>query len=172
MGRYYRMPTMVAGIGIEQTIATLGSVREGIPFMINQALVPSDLGSGLGGLDQAAGASLEGLLADAWVWEVAREIIREFDTDDDAISMETVREASADGSFLTKKHTMARFKKEMCSTTHPEAVLSGRKAGESHGALIKKAYEEVAKILKKPKEPVLPKDIKGELDDIVKKARE
>jgi len=172
MGRYYRMPTMVAGIGIEQTITTLGNVRDGIPFMINQALVPSDLGSGLGGLDQAAGASLEGLLADAWVWEVAREIIREFDTDEAAISMETVREASADGSFLTKKHTMTRFKKEMCSTTHPEAVLSGRKAGESRGALIKKAHEEVAKMLKRPKEPVIARDIKKQLDDIVEKARQ
>jgi len=171
MGRSYRMPTMVAGVGIEQTIATLSSVRDGIPFMINQALVPSDLGSGLGGLDQAAGASLEGLLADAWVWEVAREIIRDFDTDDDAISIETVREASEDGSFLTKKHTMARFKKEMCSTTHQEAVLTGRKSIGSQGALIKKAHEEVAKILKKPKNPVLPKDVIRQLDDIVKKAR-
>jgi trimethylamine--corrinoid protein Co-methyltransferase len=171
MGRHYHMPTMVAGIGIEQTIASLGSVRDGIPFMINQALVPSDLGSGLGGLDQAAGASIEGMLADAWVWEVAREIIRDFDTDEDAISLQTVREAADDGNFLTKKHTMARFKKEMCSTTHKEAVLTGRKPGEPQGTLIKKAHEEVAKILKKPKDPVLPKDVVKQLDDIITKAR-
>lgn len=167
MGRYYGMPVMCAGIGLEQTAANLGNVRDGVPFMVNQALVPSDLGSGLGGLDQAAGASIEGLVVDAWVWEVAREIIREFDTDDDAISIQTVREAAADGNFLTKKHTMARFKKEMSAVRHPEAVLTGRKAGEPRGALIKKAHEEVAKILKRPKEPVLPKDIVKELDEII-----
>lgn len=170
MGRYYRMPTMVAGVGLEQTVAMLGSVRDGVPYMINQALVPSDLGSGLGGIDQAAGASIEALLVDAWVWEVAREIIREFETDDDAISIQTVKEAAEDGSFLTKKHTMARFKKEMSMTTHPEAVLTGGKAGEPRGALIKKAQLEAKNILKKSQGPVLQKDTVSELDAIIKRA--
>jgi trimethylamine--corrinoid protein Co-methyltransferase len=172
MGRSYRMPTMVAGIGMEDTIATLSSVWDGLPIMMNEALVPSDLSAGLGGLDQAAGASIEGLLAEAWVWEVAREIIRDFDTDEDAISLQTIREAADDGSFLTKKHTMARFRKEMCSTHHKEALLEGQKSIGSPGALIRKAHEEVAKILKKPKEPVLPKDMIKELDDFARKARD
>jgi trimethylamine--corrinoid protein Co-methyltransferase len=171
MGRHYGLPTMVAGIGLEKTVANLGSVTEGVPYMINQALVPSDLGSGLGGIDQAAGASLEALVADAWVWDVAREFIRDFDTDDDAISIQTVKEAVEDGSFLTKKHTMARFRKEMSSTVHPEAILTGRVACESRGTLIKKAQEEAKKILSKPKTPVLSKDEIKQLDGIIAKAR-
>jgi len=171
MGRHYGLPTMVAGIGLEKTVASLGGVTEGVPYMINQALVPSDLGSGLGGLDQAAGASLEALVADAWVWKIAREIIRNFDTDDDAISIQTVKEAVEDGSFLTKKHTMARFRKEMSSTVHPEAILTGRLSCEPRGALIKKAQEEAKKILSKPKTPVISKDEIRQLESIIAKAR-
>jgi trimethylamine:corrinoid methyltransferase-like protein len=50
-------------------------------------------------------------------------------------------------------------------------VLTGRKSSGTQGALIKKAHEEVAKILKKPKDPVLPKDVIKQLDDIVRKER-
>ena len=172
MGRHYGLPTMVAGITLENSIANLGSIGEGVPCMVNQALVPSDLGSGMGGCDQAAGASIEGLVADAWVWGVAREVIRDFDTDDDAISIQTVKEAVADGSFLTKKHTMARFKKELSATKNPEAVLNGRIWTEPRGALVKKAQEEAKKILSKPKTPVISKDEIRQFDEIIKKARE
>jgi trimethylamine--corrinoid protein Co-methyltransferase len=171
MGRSYGMPVMVAGIGIENTAAMLGSIRDGVPYMINQAFVPSDLASGLGGVDQAAGASIEGLIVDAWVWESAREIIREFETDEDAIAFETIREAVGDGSFLTKKHTMARFRKEVAAAMHPEAVLTGRIGSECRGDLIKKAQAEAKKILSKPKTPVISKDEIRQLDDIIAKAR-
>jgi trimethylamine--corrinoid protein Co-methyltransferase len=169
MGRYYKLPVMCAGIGIEDTSLILGTIQEGVPYMINQALVPSDLGSGLGGVDQAAGASFEQIIVDAWIWDIAKEIIREFESDEEAISFETVKEASVDGSFLTKKHTMTRFRKEFMATTKPAAVLSGRGDCGARGSVIRKAQEEAKKILKKEKTPVVPKDIFKEMDDLIRK---
>jgi len=171
MGRHYGMPTMVAGVGMENTVALLGSIKDGVPYMINQAIVPSDLGSGLGGIDQAAGASIEGLIVDAWVWESAREIVREFETDEDAIAIQTVKEAADDGNFLTKKHTMSRFRKEMAATMHPEAVLTGRGKSESRGELIRKAQKEAKKILSKPKTPLMSKGEIEQIDAIIERAR-
>ncbi|MEM4263143.1 MAG: trimethylamine methyltransferase family protein, partial [Thermoplasmata archaeon] len=117
MGRHYGFPVMCAGLGIEETSMSLSSIREGVPFMLNEALVQSDLGSGFGGIDQAAGAAFEQIIVDAWIWEIAREIAREFDTDEDAIAFDTIREASEDMNFLTKRHTMARFRKESLATS-------------------------------------------------------
>ncbi len=169
MGKFYGLPTMVAGIGIEETSRLLGSAREGLPYMVVQGLVPSDLGSGLGGLDQAAGASFEQLVVDAKVWELAREFIREFEADDAAISFETIRDAALDGKFLAKRHTLLRFKKEFIATTKPEAVFSGRPGNGRPGALLKEARAEVDRVLKQPLVPLVTKDEAQDLEDFVAK---
>lgn len=171
MGRHYGFPVMCAGLGIEETSLNLSSVREGVPYMLNEVLVQSDLGSGFGGIDQAAGAAFEQIIVDAWIWEVAREIAREFDTDEDAIAFETILEASEDMSFLTKKHTMARFRKESLATTVPSAALTGRQEKAARGTLVKEAKKEVEKILSKKPTMVVPKDIAKEMDEYVSKMK-
>ena len=171
MARFYGLPVMCGGIGLEGTAADLKCIADGVPIMLNQALVPSDLGSGFGGLDNAAGASIEGIIVDAWVWDVARESIREFDADDDAISVETISEGVKDGNFLTKKHTLARFRKELSTASHPEATSSLKGEKNIPGAVAKKAQREVKDILRAHKEPVLARDISKELDAVIDRAR-
>ncbi len=170
MGRYYGLPVMCAGIGIENMSESLCSVSEGVQYMVMEAQVPSDLSSGMGGLDLAGGASLEQIVIDAWIWDIAREVVREFDADDDAISVETVRESTKDGSFLARKHTIARFRKELASTRHPE--LSGTEAVCPPGTLAKKAREEMQKILKGRSNTVIAPDVSRQLDAVIKKTKE
>ncbi len=166
MGRYYGLPTMVAGIGLESASLSLTSVREGVPPMSLMGLVPSDLGSGLGGVDQAAGASYEQLVVDAWVWDVAREFVREFSADDAAISFETIRDAGLDGNFLGKRHTLTRFKTELISTTKPESVFSEKSNNGKRGDLLRKAKDEVQRILRDNKAPVVSKKESSEMDEL------
>jgi trimethylamine--corrinoid protein Co-methyltransferase len=168
MGRFYGLPTMVAGIGLEATSLLLGRVRDGLPYMVIQGLVPSDLGSGLGGVDQAAGAAYEQLIVDAWVWDVAREFIREFDADDSAISFETIRDAGLDGNFLGKRHTLTRFRRESVVATKPEGVFHGRGDSGSRGNLVRRAKEEVERMLNESRGPVIDADTSDEMDDFVK----
>lgn len=168
MGRFYGLPTMVAGLGIEGQSMLLGRARDGVPTMAIQALVNSDLGSGFGGLDEAAGASYEQLVADAWVWDSAKEFIRSFGTDEAAISFETIRDAGIDGNFLGKRHTLGRFKLEYAAVTKPEAMMSGTSESEPRGTLIKKAKEEAARILKADREPVVTKDEADEMDKLLR----
>jgi trimethylamine--corrinoid protein Co-methyltransferase len=171
MGRFYGLPTMVAGLGIEGQSTLLGRARDGVSTMAVQAMVNSDLGSGFGGLDEAAGASYEQLVADAWVWDAAKEFIRTFSTDEAAISFETIREAGIDGNFLGKRHTLGRFKQESAAMTKPEAVMSGICESEPRGTLIKKAKEEAARILKAQREPAVTKDQANEMDLLLRSLR-
>jgi len=168
MGRYYGLPTMVAGIGLESSSLSLASVQEGVPSMSMMGLVPSDLGSGFGGVDQAAGASYEQLVVDAWVWDVAREFAREFSADDQAISFETIRDAGLDGNFLGKRHTLSRFKTEFTSITKPGVVFSGKTDNGNRGDLLRKAKDEAQRILKDVRAPVVSKDEARRMDELFK----
>jgi len=154
MGRFYGIPMMVADIGIAETSLSLGSVREGIPYMIVQSLVESDLAAGFGHVNQAASASFEQLVVDAWVWEVASEFSRSFDADEAAISYETIQEAALDHNYLTKRHTLSRFEKEFLAVTRPDAVFCGRRETAARGALIKKASEEATDMLSRTEAPL------------------
>ena len=165
MGKFYGLPTMVAGVGLESESLLLGRARDGVATMATQALVPSDLGSGLGGIDQAAGASFEQLVLDAWVWDLAKEFIRNFAVDDLAISFETVRDGGLDGNFLGKRHTLSRFKQEFIAVSKPEAVFSGRGESEPRGLLLKKAKEEVDRLLNDHKENVVTREELAAMDD-------
>jgi trimethylamine--corrinoid protein Co-methyltransferase len=168
MGRSYGLPTMVAGIGIENTSLLLTRARDGVPYMAMQGLVTSDLGSGLGGIDQAAGASFEQLVVDAWVWEVAREFAREFAADDSAISFETIRDAGLDGNFLSKRHTLTRFKEELSGTSSPESSFSGRRSSGKRGDLLRKAKGEVRTMLARPRALMVTKDESARMDEFIR----
>lgn len=168
MGRFYGLPTMTAGIDLEGSAELLGSVHEGVPHMALMGLVPSDLGSGLGSLDQAAGASYEQYVVDAWVWDVAREFVRDFATDDGAISFDTIREAGLDGNFLGKRHTLGRFKAESAAARKPEAVMFGREGAPPRGQLIRRASEEVVRVLSKPRRSLIDSADQAKIDSLIK----
>ena len=168
MGRYHGLPTMCAGCGLEETSLILADIREGVPYMALMGSVNSDLASGLGGVGNAAGASFEQLVLDAWVWDSAREFLRTFDADEGSISFDTIRNAALDGNFLGKRHTLTRFKKESAVLTKPEAIFSGRPSSGNRMDLLRRDKKEAAKLLEGPKTPVTTKEESAALGRIVK----
>lgn len=170
MGESLGLPKMVAGIGLENLSLTIGNLWEGVAYVANQSLVPSDLGSGLGGLDQAVCASYEQLVLDAWIWEIARELGREFETTDDAISYETIAAAGVDGDFIGKKHTAMRFRKEFISTRMPETTVRTRLKDAERGEAVARAHEEAKRILEQQWEPKISPEESARLDDLVRGA--
>lgn len=170
MSRFYGLPSMVAGVGLENLLHTMVNEWDGVPHVAIQSMVPSDLGAGFGGIDMATGASLEQLVADAWVWRVGREFVRDFDTSPDAISFETIRDAGIDGNFLGKRHTISRFRKEVVGSVLPEASLGVRMRPGKQGDLIRRARKEVEKILSKPKTPLVSKDEMSKVDICMRSA--
>jgi len=170
MARHYRIPSMVSGVGLENQSPFMTDLEDGVPYAIVQSLVDSDLGSGPGGVDQAAGASYEQYMIDLWVWDLAKGFTRNFGVDDAKISFETIRDAALDGNFLNKRHTIANFRNEFYAVSHPKAVLTGAKSGRPPGGLIKEARAEVTKILNSPRKPLVTRDQMEQMDRIVKMA--
>lgn len=169
MGRHFGLPTMVSGASVEEASLCLGSAQEGITFLLAEALTPSDLGSGFGGIDNALGASLEQFVVDAWIWDLAREYARTFDADDAAIAFETIRDVSGGGSYLTQQHTIRRFKKEIVSAGRPEMGPGERDKIGSRGSLIKSARKEAERILREPRKSLLSHGESEELDVLLRK---
>ena len=167
IGEYLGLPKMVAAAGVENLSSTLGNLWEGVAYVANQTLVPSDLGSGFGGLDQGLSASYEQLVLDAWIWEIAREIRREFGTDDEDISFETIAKAGVDGNFLAKKHTSMRFRKEFVSTRMPETTIGVRLRDAERGEAIAKAHQEAKRLLGEEREPKITPEQSARLDEIL-----
>jgi trimethylamine:corrinoid methyltransferase-like protein len=159
---------MCAGCGLEETSLILADIREGVPYMAMMGSVNSDLASGLGGISNAAGASFEQLVLDAWVWDTAREFLRTFSADEASISFETIRDAALDGNFLGKRHTLTSFKKESAVLTKPEAIFSGRPASGNRMDLLRRAKKEATRMLGAPKTPVTTKEESATLERIVK----
>ncbi|UCE92385.1 MAG: trimethylamine methyltransferase family protein [Methanobacteriota archaeon] len=168
VGEYLRLPKMVAGIGLENLSVAIGNIWEGVAYVANQSLIPSDLGSGLGGTDQAVGASLEQLVLDAWVWDAAKEFARDFDFGEGAISFDTIKAAGLDGNFLAKRHTSLRFRGESVATRIPCAALSSRLEASSRKAAITDAREEALRILGEAHEPKLDSTLSEEIDRIMR----
>jgi trimethylamine--corrinoid protein Co-methyltransferase len=171
MGKFYNLPTMVSGVWLDSVAQSLSSVWEGVPYMILQSIVGSDLGCGFGSTDQAAGASFEQLLIDAWVWEAAREFSRPFDADTEAISFETIRDAGLDHNYLNKRHTLSRFRDEFISTTNSEATLTSEHEVGMKGSLVTRADEEVRRMLRMPRVPVIERDESEAMSLILKNAK-
>jgi len=169
MGRHYRLPTMTAGATVAETSVFLGTVQEGVPLMMVEALNRSDLGSGFGGIDNALGASYEQMVADAWIWEYAREFARDFKSDDEAISFETIRAVVKGGSYLSQPHTMRNFRRENLAAARPEMASPIRDTVGERGSLIKKARAEVERILKEPRKKSITEDESKELDELFRK---
>ena len=169
MSRSYGLPAMVAGVGLENLSHTMANEWEGVPHMSIQSMIPSDLGAGFGGVDMATGAAFEQLVADAWVWRVAREFARDFDTSPEAISFETIRDAGLDGNFLGKRHTISRFRKEIIGSSVPEASLGVRMRPGKQGDLVRRAQQEAKRILSKPKTPLATKNELARVEQCLRK---
>jgi len=169
IGMFYGLPTMVAGVGMENIAHTMVNEWEGVPLMSIQSMEPSDLGAGFGGIDMATGASFDQLVADAWVWRIAREFARDFDTSPDAISFETIRDAGMDGNFLGKRHTISRFRKETIGAALPQASLAVRMKSGKPGDLIRRAQQEAKRILAKPKTPLATKEEMTRVEQCMRK---
>jgi len=169
MGSFYGLPTMVSGASIEEASLMIGNAQEGVKHMLEGAFIPSDLGSGFGGIDDALGASLEQLVVDAWVWDLAKEYAKNLFVDNESMAMDAIRDAAHRGSYLTTPHTIKNFKREVVSAYRPELSPVGRDKVEPRGSLIKKARKEAEGLLAEPRESHLSKDESKQLDSLLQR---
>ncbi|MCJ7607279.1 MAG: trimethylamine methyltransferase family protein, partial [Thermoplasmata archaeon] len=72
-----------------------------------------DFASGLGGIDQAKGASLEQLVIDSDIWESMRQVRRDISFEEEDFLVDLIESVGPGGNFLKVPHTARNMRKEL-----------------------------------------------------------
>jgi len=167
IGRYYGLPVhCYAGLadskivdaqaGLESAMSGLAAVLGGVNIM-----------SGPGMLDFVNTFSLEKLVIDNEIIAMAKRIFRGMEISDEALAIDLICELGRGGDYLSQKHTMKNFKKELYI---PPAIIdkTNRDKWEKSGKtnIFDRARGEVERILATHK----PKPLGAEREAALEKA--
>ena len=171
MAKMYGAPTMVGSFGVG-----LYGERPGITFdpgelafttMTNLAL--TDFASGIGGLDQAKGASLEQVIIDADIWESIRDVRRDVSIDKDHFAVDLIEKVGPGGSFLKEPHTTRNMRKELFLPNQEKArVYEQYRLSADQREAVRAAKDRAKKILASHVPQMIDSDAKKQVDAILK----
>lgn len=150
MAKHYGVPTMVGSFGVglagDRPGVTLDPGELAFTTMTN--LAATDFASGIGGLDQAKGASLEQIVIDSDVWESVRPMRREISLDRAGFAAEVVDAVGPGGSFLKHPHTMKNMRRDLfVPTPERSKVYAMYRLDRDQRAVVTRAREKVREIL-------------------------
>jgi trimethylamine--corrinoid protein Co-methyltransferase len=161
MADHYGAASMVGGFGVG-----LGGESPGIHldpaeliFTTMTSATGTDFASGIGGLDQAKGASLEQIIIDCDLWESVREVRRIVPFDDPHFALDLVRSVGPGGTFLKERHTVKNMKKELFIQSRDKARNTALyQLNRDRKEVVRSARERVKTILATHK----PQEVDGE----------
>jgi len=128
----------------------------------------TDFSSGVGGLDQAKGASLEQCIIDTDIWESIRDVRRDVSFDDEHFAAELIASVGPGGNFLKSPHTARNMRKELFLPSSSKSALYElyRLSGDQK-SMVEQARERVRKILSSHKPEPIPREAKKGIDQIL-----
>ncbi len=150
MAKHYGAASMVGGFGLG-----LGAEMPGIfidpaelVFTSITSMTLTDFASGIGGLDQAKGASLEQVVIDCDVWEQVREYRKDVAFDDAHFVLDLVRKVGPGGNFLKEPHTARNLRKELLVPSQDKtATYSNYKLDKGNKQMVADAKRRIKHIL-------------------------
>lgn len=170
MAKHYGAPSMAAGFGVglyDETHGVSSSVAE-IAFSAMTNLALTDFGSGIGGLDQAKGASLEQVVIDSDIWESIRGLRKDFAFDDDHFAVDLIEEIGPGGTFLKAPHTLRNLRKELFVPSREKSELYDLyRVASDQKAVVEQARQRVGKILAEHKPEPLDGDAEKAIDAVM-----
>jgi trimethylamine--corrinoid protein Co-methyltransferase len=133
-------------------------------------MTQTDFGSGIGGLDQAKGASLEQIIIDCDIWEQIREMRKEVMLDDSRFALDLVRSVGPGGNFLKEAHTARNMRKELFMPSQDKAKLY-RTYGldKDQKEIVRAARKRAQHILETHVPEQVDTDAKMRIDKVLKK---
>lgn len=172
MAKHYGATAMVGGFGLG-----LGGEVPGIyidpaemVFTSITSMALTDFASGIGGLDQAKGASLEQVIIDCDIWEQVREFRKDVALDDPKFVLDLVRKVGPGGNFLKEAHTARNLRKELFMPPQERAqVYAGYQLNRDRKQMVRQAEKRVREILATHVPEPLDSDTKKKIDSILKK---
>ena len=172
MAKYYGACTMVGGFGVG-----LGGELPGMYFDPAELLFTSltslaltDFASGIGGLDQALGASLEQIIIDCDLWENVRELRRDVAFDDEHFAVDLVRTVGPGGSFLKEMHTARNMRKELFIQSRDKTDnLAFYRLDRSRKDMVERAKDRAKKIISSHIPEQVDKQTQKQINGILEK---
>ncbi len=170
MAKRYGAPTMVGSFGVglhgDRPGITVDPSELIFSAMTNMSL--TDFSSGLGGLDQAKGASLEQIVIDSDIWESIRDVRSDVKFDEDHFVNDLVESVGPGGSFLGTSHTVRNMRKELFLPDKEKAALfDSYRLSNDQREMVKNARARVKEILSTHRaEPIDVAIVRG-MDEIV-----
>ncbi len=164
MARRYGLPCMVGQWGVNGN-------EPGMPVSFSElysiavtTLAGTDMCSGMGGLEDAKGASLEQMVIDAALWEHCRALMRNFDVNEETIALDVIRSVGHGNTFIKHPHTRRNFRKELYFRDKArlawEATLSD--------GMVPEARAIVRSLLRDHEVPRLDRDIARQGDELIR----
>ena len=167
VARYYGLPSMVAhGSSEEMPVDIIGLERNLLRVLLSQA-TRTDLSSWMGSRSSAISGSMTSLVMDAEIYEHALAYLRQFSVDAVTLAVDVINEIGPSGHFLSHKHTVQHFRKELWTKRINEnLVLNPGK--DSYAA---RAKEKVKEVLSVHSVPPLEEDLLKEMDSLMLEAQ-
>ena len=170
MAKHYGAPSMLAGfgVGLYDKVPGISSSIAEITFTAMTSLALTDFASGIGGLDQAKGASLEQVVIDSDIWESIRGVKREVVFDDDHFAIDLIEEVGPGGNFLRSPHTLKNMRSELFMPSKEKSELYDMyRAISDQKAVVEQARQRVKKILSEHKPEPIDGDAERAIDAIM-----
>jgi trimethylamine--corrinoid protein Co-methyltransferase len=172
MAKSYGATTMVGGFGVGMGGEAPGICLDPAELMFTSmtAMAQTDFGSGIGGLDQAKGASLEQIVIDCDIWEQIREMRKEVLLDDSRFALDLVRSVGPGGNFLKEAHTARNMRKELFMPSQEKAeVFRKYRLDKDRKGMVQAARKRAKHTLATHLPEQIDKDTKTRIDQVLKK---
>ncbi len=172
MANRYGVPSMVGGFcaSIAGPIPGITVDPSELVFNTATSFTGTDFASGVGGLDQAKGASLEQVVIDCDIWEMMKQARKEFAMNDERLALDVIRSVGPGGSFLKELHTVKNMRKELFAPSKEKAdIYSMYALNKDQTQIIASAKKRVKEILRTHRpEPVHEKE-RSKIDEIMRR---
>jgi trimethylamine--corrinoid protein Co-methyltransferase len=174
MAKRYGAPTMVGsfGVGLHGESPGVNVDPSELIFSAMTNLSLTDFSSGLGGLDQAKGASLEQIIIDSDIWESFREVRSEVAFDEEHFASALVSSVGPGGSFLSVPHTVRNMRRELFLPDRDRAaVFESYRLTNDQDRMVRAARERARKVLATHQADPIDADVARGMDEIVARHR-
>ncbi len=174
MAKRYGAPTMVGsfGVGLHGDSPGITVDPSELIFSAMTNMSFTDFSSGLGGLDQAKGASLEQIIIDSDIWESFREVRSDVAIDEAHFAADLISSVGPGGSFLSAPHTVKNMRKELfLPDKEMAAVFDSYRLLNDRRDIVAKARERAKKILATHRAEPIDEDVAKGMDGIVARHR-
>lgn len=170
MAKRYGAPTMLGSFGVglhgDRPGITVDPSELIFSAMTNISL--TDFSSGLGGLDQAKGASLEQIVIDSDIWESIKEVRSEVKLDEEHFAKDLIETVGPGGSFLATPHTTRNMREELFLPDRDRAALfESYRLSNDQREVVSNARARVKHILSTHRTEPIDADTVRDMDKIV-----